>query len=77
MIYGQCVDEDVSNIVLCNDSSGITRLAQPSIVLHLQLKNGQYVTFEVPLAMFHRLRYTVASLLTEFQAQEARSIMKK
>lgn len=55
------------------ERSGITRVAQqPSIVLHLQLRNGRYVTFEVPLAMFHRLRYAVASLLVEFQALESR-----
>ncbi|XP_037027712.1 COMM domain-containing protein 5 [Bradysia coprophila] len=57
--------------------SGITRIAQPSIVLHLQMRNGEYRTFEVPMVMFHKLRYSVACLLKEFQALESRQIMKK
>lgn len=77
LVFCCCCVQIVSlwiNFTLC---SGLTRLAQPSIVLHLQLKNGQYVTFEVPMAMFHRLRYSVACLLKEFQALENRAIMKK
>lgn len=49
----------------------------PTIILHFQLPNGSYRTLELPLAMFHRLRYNVAVLLSEMQALENRAVMKK
>lgn len=52
--------------------SGVERIAQPIIVLHIMLQNGEYKTFEVPIAMFHRLRYSIAYLLREFQMIENR-----
>lgn len=57
--------------------SGITRLSQPTIIFHIQLHNGNYRTFEVPMAMFHKLRYEIAYLLKEYQSIESRQIMKK
>ncbi|KAI8122938.1 hypothetical protein FF38_11764 [Lucilia cuprina] len=49
----------------------------PTIILHFQLSDGRYRTLELPLSMFHRLRYNVAVLLSEIQALEQRAVMKK
>uniref|UniRef100_A0A0K8TQI0 COMM domain-containing protein 5 n=1 Tax=Tabanus bromius TaxID=304241 RepID=A0A0K8TQI0_TABBR len=57
--------------------SGISNLSQPTIILHFQASNGEYKTFEFPIAMFHRLRYNVALLLKEMQTIEGRQLMKK
>lgn len=57
--------------------SGISRVSQPTIVFHILLRNGEFKTFEVPIVMFHRLRYTIACLLKEFQALEGRQILRK
>lgn len=60
----------------CN-CSGVARVAQPIIVFHILLRNGEYKTFEVPIVMFHRLRYAIACLLKDFQALEGRQILRK
>lgn len=52
--------------------SGVERIAQPIIVFHILMQNGEYKTFEIPIALFHRLRYTIACLLREFQMIESR-----
>lgn len=49
----------------------------PTIILHFQLSDGRYRTLELPLAMFHRLRYNVAVLLSEMQSLQQRAVMKK
>ncbi|XP_037948888.1 uncharacterized protein LOC119680242 [Teleopsis dalmanni] len=56
---------------------GIIQSNAPTIILHFQLPDGKYRTLELPLAMFHRLRYNVALLLSEMQALENRAVMKK
>lgn len=52
--------------------SAVERIAQPIIVFHIMMQNGEYKTFEIPIALFHRLRYTIACLLREFQMIESR-----
>lgn len=59
-------------VCLFHLSSGVERISQPIIVLHIMTQNGEYKTFEVPIAMFHRLRYSIAYLLREFQMIESR-----
>lgn len=49
----------------------------PTIILHFQLPDGRYRTLELPMTMFHRLRYNVAVLLSEIQSLEQRAVMKK
>ncbi|XP_061390452.1 uncharacterized protein LOC133325743 [Musca vetustissima] len=49
----------------------------PTIILHFQLADGRYRTLELPLSMFHRLRYNVAVLLSEMQSLQQRAVMKK
>ncbi|XP_031627686.1 COMM domain-containing protein 5 [Contarinia nasturtii] len=57
--------------------SGIERIAQPIIVLHIMMQSGEYKTFEIPITMFHRLRYFVAYLLREFHMIESRQKSRK
>ncbi|KAM7362202.1 COMM domain containing 5 Like Sm protein 4 [Cochliomyia hominivorax] len=49
----------------------------PTIILHFHLSDGRFRTLELPISMFHRLRYNVAVLLSEMQALEQRAVMKK
>ncbi|KAL9901082.1 COMM domain containing 5 Like Sm protein 4 [Glossina fuscipes fuscipes] len=56
---------------LPRDNAAIT------IILHFHLPDGRYRTLELPLAMFHHLRYKLANLLSEMQSLEQRPVMKK
>lgn len=58
-------------------NSNVDRIAQPIIVFHIMLRNGEYKTFEIPIAMFHRLRYSIACLLKEFQIIESRQKVRR
>ncbi|XP_055616984.1 uncharacterized protein LOC129762582 [Toxorhynchites rutilus septentrionalis] len=49
----------------------------PTIILHIQKTDGEFLSFEMNVAMFHRLRYSVASLLHELQTLERRQSVKK
>ncbi|XP_055375285.1 COMM domain-containing protein 5 [Condylostylus longicornis] len=51
--------------------SGISHLNQPTVIIHFQTVNDEIKTFELPLSMFHRLRYNVALLLKELQSWES------
>lgn len=58
--------------------SGISgRLSHPTIVLHILLGNSKYKTFEMTVAMFHRLRYNIACLMKEMLMLENRQLLKK
>ncbi|TMW51615.1 hypothetical protein DOY81_003265 [Sarcophaga bullata] len=62
------------NISLQQRLSCGTSAVVPTIILHFQLSDGRYRTLELPLAMFHRLRYNVAILFSEMQALEQRAL---
>uniref|UniRef100_A0A1A9WY50 COMM domain-containing protein 5 n=1 Tax=Glossina brevipalpis TaxID=37001 RepID=A0A1A9WY50_9MUSC len=49
----------------------------PTIILHFYLPDGRCRTLELPMAMFHHLRYNLAILLSEMQSLEQRAVMKK
>ncbi|XP_058811943.1 COMM domain-containing protein 5 [Topomyia yanbarensis] len=49
----------------------------PTIIIHIQKTDGEFLSFEMNEAMFHRLRFNVASLLHELQTLERRQSMKK
>uniref|UniRef100_A0A8D8H5A0 COMM domain-containing protein 5 n=2 Tax=Culex pipiens TaxID=7175 RepID=A0A8D8H5A0_CULPI len=49
----------------------------PTIILHIQKTDGEFLSFEMNIAMFHRLRYNVASLLHELQNLERRQSVRK
>jgi len=44
-------------------TTGLSRVFLPVIVMQLTLSNGQISTFECPVEVFHRLRYSVAKVL--------------
>ncbi|XP_013102483.1 COMM domain-containing protein 5 [Stomoxys calcitrans] len=58
-------------------AGGGVAVVTPTIILHFQLSDGRYRTLELPLAMFHRLRYNIAVLLSEMQSLQQRAVMKK
>lgn len=64
-----------------NVSLGESNLAklkqQPTVILHLMVKDGEFRTLEVPLAMFHKIRYNIALLLHEIQTLEKKLAFKK
>lgn len=41
---------------------------EPNIVMELELSDGQKVTFELSVSKFHKLRYTVASILKDMDS---------
>lgn len=49
----------------------------PTVILHIQKTDGEFLSFELSLSMFHRLRYNVASLLHELQTLERRQSVRK
>uniref|UniRef100_U5EW36 COMM domain-containing protein 5 n=1 Tax=Corethrella appendiculata TaxID=1370023 RepID=U5EW36_9DIPT len=55
----------------------ISQFRHPTIILHIQKANDEFISFEISLAMFHRLRFNVASLLNEVQILERRQSMRK
>ncbi|KAL5284957.1 COMMD5 family protein [Megaselia abdita] len=58
--------------------SGLTKFKQqPTIILHFQVKDGEFRTLELPLAMFHKIRYNIALLLHEMQTLEKKLALKK
>ncbi|KAJ1527665.1 hypothetical protein ONE63_007626 [Megalurothrips usitatus] len=53
-------------------SSMLSRVLDPSIVIELELSNGQKITFESTVSRFHKLRYTVASILKDMDSMNNR-----
>lgn len=49
-------------------SSTLSRVLEPNIIMELELSDGQKVTFELSVSKFHKLRYTVASILKDMDA---------
>ncbi|XP_058442693.1 COMM domain-containing protein 5 [Malaya genurostris] len=49
----------------------------PIIIIHIQKTDGDFESFEINEAMFHRLRFNVASLLHELQTMERRQSVTK
>lgn len=56
------------SLSLCFCSSTLSRVLEPNIVMELELSDGQKVTFELSVSKFHKLRYTVASILKDMDA---------
>lgn len=48
------------------------RVLEPNLIMELELTDGQKVTFELSISNFHKLRYTVASLLKEMDLMNHR-----
>ena len=46
-------------------SSVLSRVLEPNLIMEFVLSDGQRVTFELSVSKFHKLRFTVASLLKE------------
>ncbi|NXV19477.1 COMD5 protein, partial [Cepphus grylle] len=57
-------------------TSSLARALQPSILMMLKLSDGTAHRFEVPVAKFQELRYSVALILKEMNDLEKRSILK-
>ncbi|KAK3931120.1 COMM domain-containing protein 5 [Frankliniella fusca] len=53
-------------------SSVLSRVLEPNIIMELTLRNGKKVTFELSVSKFHKLRFTVASLLKEMDLMESK-----
>ncbi|XP_037658864.1 COMM domain-containing protein 5-like [Choloepus didactylus] len=53
-------------------TSTLTRALQPSVLMQLKLSNGSAHRFEVPMAKFQELRYSVALILKEMADLEKR-----
>ncbi|KAM6354062.1 LOW QUALITY PROTEIN: COMM domain-containing protein 5 [Alca torda] len=57
-------------------TSSLARALQPSILMMLKLSGGTAHRFEVPVAKFQELRYSVALILKEMNDLKKRSILK-
>ncbi|NWT37696.1 COMD5 protein, partial [Chroicocephalus maculipennis] len=57
-------------------TSSLARALQPSILMMMKLSDGTAHRFEVPVAKFQELRYSVALILKEMNDLEKRSILK-
>ncbi|CAM1322214.1 COMMD5 (predicted) [Pycnogonum litorale] len=57
-------------------TSHLNRVLEPSVLMEMNLSNGQKETFEVPMSKFHKLRHDVAQLLKEMDELEKRNIFK-
>ncbi|XP_017858783.1 PREDICTED: COMM domain-containing protein 5 [Drosophila arizonae] len=57
--------------------STMAQLDKPTIVLHFKLNNGEHRTLELPLSMFQRLRFNVATMLSELQSLQNRPVLKQ
>ncbi|XP_053688543.1 COMM domain-containing protein 5 [Sabethes cyaneus] len=49
----------------------------PTVIIHIQKTDGEFQSFEINIAQFHRLRYNVALLLHELQSLDRRRSLKK
>ncbi|KAK4315885.1 hypothetical protein Pmani_012909 [Petrolisthes manimaculis] len=58
-------------------TSWLSRVLEPVVTLRLDKDDKKSCTFEIPLAKFHQLRYTVASLLHQMEALENSPLAKK
>lgn len=58
-------------------TSWLSRVLEPVVMLRLELNNGSSFTFQVPVAKFHHLRYTVANILHQMEDLQTSSICKK
>lgn len=54
----------------------MAQLDKPTIVLHFKLNNGEHRTLELPLSTFQRLRFNVATMLSELQSLQNRPVLK-
>jgi hypothetical protein len=57
-------------------TGSLNRVLKPSILLGMQMDNGETLTFEVSREKFQELRYQVASALKTTQTVEANPILK-
>ncbi|XP_077165048.1 COMM domain-containing protein 5 [Paroedura picta] len=57
-------------------TSSLARALQPSILMQMVISDGTAHRFEVPLAKFQELRYSVALILKDMNDLEKRSILK-
>ncbi|XP_026293356.1 COMM domain-containing protein 5-like [Frankliniella occidentalis] len=53
-------------------SSALSRVLEPNIIMELRLDNGRRITFELSVSKFHKLRYTVASILKEMDLMNSK-----
>ncbi|XP_034248743.1 COMM domain-containing protein 5-like [Thrips palmi] len=71
-LYFPSVSDVKWRVDITISSSTLSRVLEPNIVMELDLSDGQKVTFELSVSKFHKLRYTVASILKEMDAMNNR-----
>lgn len=57
-------------------TSAVSQVLKPTVHFQFTTSDGNIVQFEVPLAQFHRLRYSVAHLLKDSDAIKHKNIFK-
>lgn len=57
-------------------TSSLSKTLEPSVIMELTLSNGQVVSFEIPMGMFHVFRFNVALVIKEMDDILNRQIFK-
>ena len=69
-------------IVICRrvdvtiSSATSNKVLRPSVILEMVLESGAIRTMEVPVDVFHTLRYSVARMLSEMGTVESHPVLK-
>lgn len=57
-------------------SSILSRVLEPSICIQMILNDGKVIVFELTMAKFHYLRYSIAMILKEMENLESKRLLK-